>query len=315
MLASFSLAQRYPVLLAAAVSSSMVVLTTGSSPGAGQFMPLVVRPCSCSFLTTLHIGAPEEGLLCSSFSMLLHAISSLAANRCYLESRVTGAGVSPDSLISAPRGVEGRAPRMDLGCRLRRSWRSSRLPISLGSHHSLLPYSATAWTHATWTARTLSVTMPYVLVSDRSLPSAALAFFIHRLCCSLNVRCASIVTPSQHVACVLNRMDPFLTFIFAVSFGRRCFLWPRRCVNSAASVFAVSNCSPRLLAHSMLFAAHLSSIETTWLTSLPVATQPRSSTKDSPSATSWRLRAVFRDQLLGHGRLDPNIRYAVLSAE
>jgi len=60
ILASFSLAQRCAALLAALVSS-MVVLTTGSSPGAGQLMPSVVRPCSCSFLTTLHIGAPELG--------------------------------------------------------------------------------------------------------------------------------------------------------------------------------------------------------------------------------------------------------------
>jgi len=146
-LASVSLAQRCAALLVAVVSSSMVVLTTGSSPGAGQLMPLVVRPCSCSFLTALHIGAPEEGFLCSSFSLLLHAFSILAANRCCLESKITGAGISPDSLISAPRGVVGSAPRMDLACRLRRSWRPSRLPTSLGSHQSSLPYSATAWTH------------------------------------------------------------------------------------------------------------------------------------------------------------------------
>jgi len=95
---SFSLGQRCAARLAAAVWSSMVVLTGVPSPGAGQFMPSVIRPCSCSFLTTLHIGAPEEGLLCSSFSLLLHAFSSLAANRCCLESKVTGAGVSPDSL-------------------------------------------------------------------------------------------------------------------------------------------------------------------------------------------------------------------------
>jgi hypothetical protein len=45
ILSSFSLAQRCAALLAAAVSSSMVVLTAGSSSGAGQFMPSVVRPC------------------------------------------------------------------------------------------------------------------------------------------------------------------------------------------------------------------------------------------------------------------------------
>jgi hypothetical protein len=142
----------------------MVVLTTDSSLGGRQSVPWVVRPCSCSSLISSHIGAPEEGLWCSSFSLLLHAFVSLAANRCCLESRITGAGVSPDSLISAPCGVVGSAPRMDLACRLRRSWRSSRLPTSLGSHQSSLPYSATARTHATWTALTLSGTTPYVLV-------------------------------------------------------------------------------------------------------------------------------------------------------
>jgi len=139
ILASFSLAQRCTELLAAVVLSSMVVLTTGSSPGAGQFMPLVVWPCLGTVLTALHIGAPEEGYLCSFFSLLLYAFSILAANHCCLESKITGAGVSPDSLISAPRGVVGSAPRMDLACRLRRSWRSSRLPTSLGSHQSSLP--------------------------------------------------------------------------------------------------------------------------------------------------------------------------------
>jgi len=263
----------------------MVVLTAGSSPGAIQFKPSLVWPCSCSFLTTLHIGVPEAGFLCSFFNLLLHAFASLAVNHCCLESKNTGAGVSPAALISAPRGVMGSAPRIGLACRFRRSWRSSCLPTSLGSHQSSLPYSATAWTHATWTAITISGTTPYVLVRVRSLASAALAFFMHRLWCSLNVRCASIQTPSQRVACAMKCMDTFPTHIFAVCFGRRCSLWPCLRVNSAASVFAVSNCSPRLLAHSMLFAAHLSSIDTTWLTSLPVPTQHRSSTKYRPSAS------------------------------
>jgi hypothetical protein len=84
----------YPALygaFAAVLSSSMVVLTTGSSPGAGQFMPLVVLPCSCSALTALQIGAPEEVLLCSYISLLLHAFSILAANSCCLAPMITGA--------------------------------------------------------------------------------------------------------------------------------------------------------------------------------------------------------------------------------
>jgi hypothetical protein len=150
-------------------------------------MPSFVRPCLCSSLTTLHIGAPEEGFRFNSITLLLRVSASLAANRCCPESKITGNGLSPDSLMSAPHGFLGSAPRMDLVCRLRRSWRSSCLPASLGSHQSSLPYSATSWTHATWTAFMLAGTMPCVVVRVRSLASVALAFFMHQLGCSLNI--------------------------------------------------------------------------------------------------------------------------------
>ena len=226
-------------------------------------MPLVVRPCSCSSLTTVHIGALEEGFQSNSFSLPLHASASLAANRNCLESRNTGVGGSHDSLISAPCGVVGSAPRMDRTCRLMRSWRSSRLPTSLGSLQSSLSYNAIAWTHATWMAYTLSGTTPYVFVRVRSLASPTLAFFMHRLCWSLNVRCVSNQAPSHCVAWFLNRTTRPRTLILAVSFGRRYFLWPCLCVNSAVSVFAVLNFSSPQLAHSMLLVAHLLSIVTT----------------------------------------------------
>jgi len=250
-------------------------------------MPSVVRRCSCSFFTAPHTGALEEGFWCSFLSLSLQVFASLAAKRCCLDSRIMGVGVSPESLIKASCGVGGSAPRIDLACRLRRNWSCSRLPASLGSHHSSLPYSATPWTCATWTAPTLSSTTLYVIVSVRSLANAALAFFIHRVWCSWSVRCSSIQTPSQHVACLLNRMKPSPTLIFAVSFGQMCIVWPRLRVNSAASVLAVSNCSPRLFAHSMICTPHISSSVTTWLTSSPVPTQPRSSTKDNPSAGAY----------------------------
>jgi len=124
-------------------------------------------------------------------------------------------------------------------------------------------------------------------VTVQSLASAALAFSIHPLWCSLSIKCAFSYTPRQRVACLLNHMKPSLTHIFALSFGRCDFLWPRLCVNSAAPVFVVSNCSPRLLAQLILFAAHLSCIVVTWLIWLPVATQPRLSTKANPLADKY----------------------------
>jgi len=63
------------------------------------------------------------------------------------------------------------------------------------------------------------------------------------------------------------------------------FLWPPLCINCAPCVIAVLNCSPHLVAHLMLLAVHLSSIKTTWLTLLLVATQPGSSSKGNPSAS------------------------------
>ena len=225
-------------------------------------MPSVVWLCSCSSLTTLQIGGTEEGFRCKSFSLLLHASGSLAANCCCLKSKSTVAGLSPYSLISAPRRVVGSAPRIDLSSRLRRSWRSYRLPACLGSHQSSPLYSATGGRHATWITLTFSGTMPYLSVRVRSLPSAALACFIPQLCCSLNVKSASIQMPRQRVAWVLNFMTPLPTLLFAVSDARRCFLWPRLRVNRAPYILAVSNCSPRLLPQSMLYTAHFPSIET-----------------------------------------------------
>jgi len=94
----------------------MTVLTTDSSPAAGQLRPSVVQPCLGSFSTALHTGIPEERFWCSFNRLLLHAFDSLSAVRCYLDSRITAAGVSSESLIFAPSGVVVSAPTIDLAC-------------------------------------------------------------------------------------------------------------------------------------------------------------------------------------------------------
>jgi hypothetical protein len=121
ILASFPLLQRCAVLLAAVASSRMIGLPTDTSPRAGHIMTLVVQRCSCCALTTLHIGAPWEGIWCNSFSMLLNASGCHAANHCCLESMLTGARVNPDSLISGPCTVVRSASTIDLAWRLTRT--------------------------------------------------------------------------------------------------------------------------------------------------------------------------------------------------
>jgi hypothetical protein len=259
----FSLAQCCVALLAVLLSTNIMVFTTRSLPGAGQLMYSVVWLCSGSVSTTHNTSVPDEGSACSLFSSLLDALASLTVNCCCLEFKITGTGVRPVSLINARLGIVGSAPRTDLAYPFSRSWRSSRRPTSLGSHQSFLPYCATAWTQATWTAPMLAGTTSYVFVRVQSLTSAAQAIFMHRLWCSLNIRCASIQTPSQRIASLLNNLNPFLTFIFAVSFGQRYVFWPQLHINSATSAFARSNCSPPPLADSILMSAHRSSFMTT----------------------------------------------------
>jgi len=197
-------------------------------------------------------GVPDEGFLCSYHGLFRHMFSILAAKHCCLDSKIVDTGVSPVSLINAVCAVVGSPPWLVLACWSRSSWRLSRLPASLGSHQYSLQGSETARTHATWTAFVASVTTPWVFVRVRSQASTALAFFMHRLWCSFGGRWASNQMPSQCVPCLLKLMKPSLTLIFAVSFGKRHFLWPRLSVISAASVFSVSNCTPCVLTHSML---------------------------------------------------------------
>jgi hypothetical protein len=123
--------QHCTILLGVVVSSSMLVLTTDSVAGAGQFMQSVVRPCSCTSLTMLPLGSLEEGFKCHSFRLLLGVPASLAVNSYGLQSTITGPGVSPHSHIRAACGVVGSTPRMDMACQLKRSWRLSRIPTLL----------------------------------------------------------------------------------------------------------------------------------------------------------------------------------------
>lgn len=201
-------------------------------------MRSVVLPCSCSILITVHIGALDVRLWHTSFSLLLHVFASLAVNCCWLQSKMVRGGDSWYCLICVACIVVRSALRMDLACWLIWSWRLSCLHTSQGSHQSSLTYSVTAWMQATWAALTLSRTTPYGVVRVWSLASVCVAFFVHWLCCFLNVRCASINTPSLDITGVSNQMIHFLTLIFGVCWGWKCVLWPCLHVNSTASVIA-----------------------------------------------------------------------------
>jgi hypothetical protein len=117
-LACPSLAQRIASLLPAISSLSMSVLTAGSSSWFGQRMVAATRPRMCFFVLTLYLIASNVRWLCTAFGFEpLHALASLILNRCCRVSRATGVGVSPANLKSAPIGVMGRVPRVDLACR------------------------------------------------------------------------------------------------------------------------------------------------------------------------------------------------------
>jgi len=118
------------------------------------------------------------------------------------------------------------------------------------------------------------------------------------------------VSPFQSLAskspCLLNHKNPFLKFIFAVSLAQRSFLWPCLHANRPSSVVAISNCTPTLLAHSMVIPAHLSSMVMTWLTSLPVALQPTFSTKDCRLAETYLATTVISTEVKITERIGDN---------
>jgi len=151
-------------------------LSTNSWPGPGHFMPWVVCSGSCSVLTTVHIGAQEEGFWRSSFSLLLYLFAGLTANLCCVESGIPRACVSPASFSSAPRELGEHMSMMDIHCQLSRRWRSSRLPTSFASNQRLIPYSVTTWRLATCMAHMLSGTPQSVFVMVRSLAFDSIAF-------------------------------------------------------------------------------------------------------------------------------------------
>lgn len=122
----------------------------------------------------------------------------------------------------------------------------------------------------------LSGTTPYITLRVCSQALAALPIVTHWVGGCVNVRCASVQTLTQLVASMINHMLLTGTHAIAVYFSCWCFLWSDLGVDSAASVCAVSICSPRQLSHSMTDAAYYSSCVTTWLSLLPVATQPQS---------------------------------------
>ena len=164
ILTSFHVAQCCTPFSVAVVSSCIEVPTPDSSPWGSHFMHSVVQLCSCYSFTTLHLGSPNGRLWSNSCSLLLCESATLTANNGSLELRITRAGVTSDSLTSALCGVVVSTRRMVLACGFRRSWRSSRLPRSLGSYQISPPDNPTACSHATWMPLTLSRTTTYVVV-------------------------------------------------------------------------------------------------------------------------------------------------------
>jgi len=193
--------------------------------------------------------------------------------------------VCPESPIHAPHWVVGSAPRVDLACRFRNTWRSSRLLHSISFHTSSLQFSSTAWALHIYTTLPHSCMTPCVSVSDCHHASVAFPLIMYQWWCSLNVRWACIRNPSHLVASLLHLMKQCPTPIFAVNFGRWCMVWPCLQVKHATSVSVPLNSIYCLSAQSMLTLAQTSSFLKTWFMLLPVATCPTSSAKAWPSTS------------------------------
>ena len=155
---------------------------------------------------------PHKWSSYTSHKLLLHSFPRFTAYHSCLESKITGAGVSLNLLLSACCGVMRSQCMADLACGLKMSWRLSRMATSLGSHHNSLPKFATAWMQAAYIACSLSGITTYILVRVQSLATAGLTFFADCLWCFLNIRCASIQLPSKRVTSLLSHISPFPSF-------------------------------------------------------------------------------------------------------
>jgi hypothetical protein len=119
-LASLPFAQLCTALFAVLWSRSIIHLTAGSLPAAGELMLVVVRPLSRSIVILQHVGVPKARSSCSSFSVLVNEFTSPPENHGYLQYETAGAGVNPGFLINETRGVIGCVPMTYLACQLRR---------------------------------------------------------------------------------------------------------------------------------------------------------------------------------------------------
>lgn len=130
-----------------------------------------------------------------------------------------------------------------------------------------------------------------ILVSWCKRSSAARAFFMQYLGCSLNVRWGSIQTLTHYVASLLNQTKLSSRLIVSHTFGWKSSLWPLLSVRSAGSIFAVSHRRSCMLVHFMLCSVQALRLLTTWFTLWLGATHLRSSKKERP-LTPWTLSST-----------------------
>ena len=292
-------ATAYPV----APSSSRDPSVNMTSPGLSFSASLFASSRSCWISSALNGSGSSSRTVCSVlvqvrfkavFSLLPMAVlppittflasspwgrlSSHSPNRRCLFSSWLDAGLSQDSIDSAPRLVVRKAPVVARACWLTSSCSSSArpvVPLTLPPfHHSSAPNMAMDWTHADMTRLQLVGERPILPVSRRSRVIAFLPLFSLVAWCSFSVSCESSHTPSHLVASLLKGTSESPTLTLAAAtvpfFFRQ---------NIAASVFPWSKATPLFPAHSMAAAAACDSLAATSSSFLPSAHHPMSSTK------------------------------------
>jgi len=234
------------------------------------------------------INSSIPSTLCTTFPSILiilplpvasGSIICLVLYRLTRLLRIAVAAPWPASFIKAPWVVILKHPVTLLPCSFNISCTSCAL-FFCPFHYSSAPYNATACTAATWIRWHPSELNPFVVIKDRTLFWAPLAFAKIFFVWSFRVSILSSHTPSHLVASLLYWTSLLPTRILALIFGSLLLFLG---VNNIASGFSTPTWQAFSFAHFCASFTHPSNRCVHSPKSPPSTTHPTSLTNDMPS--------------------------------